>query len=125
MEIKDEKTYLKELIEELKEFLTSDDERKIELTQNLSKEFLVEEGLEFSDRTKEISTNLETLKYYEEDTEGYYYLAKTLLEEAEEQLSILSPEEEREQEQIEEQDEAEKELEDEEDSDYEEKFVVG
>lgn len=126
MEDSAEKNYLERLIKELKKFLTSGENEKIEIAKDFSTSWTIDEdNNEISDRTKEISSNLIILEHYEEDPEGYVYLAKSLLEESEEQLKVISPEEESEKREIEENDEAEKELEDEEDNDYQEKFIVG
>jgi hypothetical protein len=110
-----EKEYLKRLLKELRLFLISPEDKKIELVENLSKDFHVdEENNDISDRTKEISSNLSVLTHYEEDPEGYLYLVKSLLEEVEKQLELISPEEELEEKEIEEQDDLERENEDEE-----------
>jgi len=126
MESLNEGDYLKGLVKELKKFLMLSEDKKPELAHELGNNWKVEEtNQEFSDRTKEIASNLNILNYYEEDPEGYTYLAKALLDESEEQLILISPEEEREESETEELDEKEKENEESEDVDYEEKFTIG
>ena len=125
MESLEEKEYLNKLIKELKKFLVLNDEEKNYAAIKLEEKFVLkEENKDFSERTIEITSSLQILHHYEEDPEGYTYMVSNILDEAREQLKIISPEEENEEKEIEEQDEREKELEDEEDEDYEEKFIV-